>query len=108
MVSITLNRARTNMEAAKISTATLARLCDIAPSTLSAAYREQVYLGSEMEAKLLTMSTRLLNLQAAVTPLREPTNVNDLRRMLDHVEANKIEHDKIREVVWSLLGLDAQ
>src|SRR5467141_1857754 len=41
MISTTLGRARFNMESARISGATLACLCDIAPSTLSAAFREQ-------------------------------------------------------------------
>jgi|SRR5208282_322861 len=102
MTSITLGRARHNMETAKISAATLAKLTDLAPSTLSAAFRSVVYLGSETEARLLRMSIRVLELQEALRPLREPTDVGDLRRLLDFIEERNISADKIRETVSSL------
>src|SRR5260370_32618151 len=96
MVSLTLSRARFNMGQAGLSAATLARLCGIAPSTLSAAFREQVYLGSEKESQLLTTTIRVQELQEALKPFREPTNCDDLQRVLDFIAANNIEPEAIR------------
>jgi len=106
MISTTLGRAKFNMEAAKISGATLACLAGIAPSTLSAAYREQVRLDSQTELKLFETSVAVLRLQQSLRPLQAPTSVNDLRAMLDHVELNKIDPSQIRSALQSLLGVE--
>ena len=106
MLSITLSRTRANMDAAKISGATLACLAGIAPSTLSAAYREQVRLDSQTELKLFETSVAVLRLQQSLRPLQAPTSVNDLRAMLDHVELNKIDPSQIRSALQSLLGVE--
>jgi hypothetical protein len=105
MLSITLSRAQFNMKNAGISAATLAKLCGIAASTLSAAYREQVYLGSEKEAEFLTTTLRVQELQESLKPFREPTNVDDLRRVLDFIAATNIEPDKIREALTGVFGV---
>jgi len=106
MISTTLGRARFNMETARISSATLACLCDIAPSTLSAAFREQVRLSSETEAKLFETSGAVLRLQQSLRPLREPTNVRDLRQMLDFVELNEIKPEQVRSALLALFGIE--
>jgi hypothetical protein len=106
MISTTLARARTNMEAAKISGATLACLCGIAPSTLSAAYREQVRLDSQTELKLFETSIAVLRLQQSLSPLREPTSVSDLRQMLDFVEFNQTTEQQVRGALLSLFGIE--
>jgi hypothetical protein len=93
------------MDAAGISAATLARLFGISPASLSNAFRDIGYLGSEREAELLTLSLRIVELQEALRPLREPTNVDDLRQLLDHAEVNGISPDKVRETVSSLFGV---
>src|SRR6266481_966232 len=105
MLSITLSRAKFQQGQAGLSAATLAKLCDIAPSTLSAAYREQVYLGSEKEAELLTTALRVQELQEALKPFREPTNVDDLRRILDFIAENNIEPEAIRAALTSVFGI---
>ena len=106
MISTTLARARTNMEAAKISGATLACLAGIAPSTLSAAYREQVRLDSQTELKLFETSIAVLQLQQTLRPLREPTSVSGLRQMLDFVELNQTKPEEIRGALLSLFGIE--
>lgn len=58
MISVTLSRARENMDAAKISGATLAALVGVAQSTLSAAFREQVRLDSQMELRLFQWTSK--------------------------------------------------
>jgi hypothetical protein len=106
MASTTLNRVKTNQDAADISAATLARLVGVAPSTLTAAYRDQVYLGSEVEARLVDISCQVVELKNALSPLREPTNADDLRDLLRYMKDNDISTDRVREAVSSLFGFE--
>jgi hypothetical protein len=106
MISITLSRARSNMEAAKISGATLACLAGIAPSTLSAAFREQVHLDSLTELKLFETSLAVLRLQRSLRPLQAPTNVNELRQILDFIETNQTTEQQVRGALLSLFGIE--
>jgi hypothetical protein len=101
-----LNRVKTNQDAADISAATLARLVGVAPSTLTAAYRDQVYLGADVEAQLIEVSRQVVELKNALAPLREPTNANDLRDLLRYMKENDISTDRVREAVSSLFGFD--
>jgi hypothetical protein len=105
MLSVTLSRAQFNMKTVGISAATLARLCDIAPSTLSAAFREQIRLDSLKEAELLAVTVRLQEVQEALRPFREPTSVDDLRRVLDFISEHNIAPEQIRDALNSVFGI---
>ena len=104
-LSITLSRTQYNARVAGISNATLARLCGLQPSTLSAAFRSVVRLDSVKENELLTVVIAVQELQEALKPFREPTNVDDLRRVLDFIKSNDIEPTKIREALTSVFGI---
>jgi hypothetical protein len=104
-LSITLSRAQYNAKLAGVSNATLAKLCGIQPSTLSAAFRSTVHLDSVKEAQLLSTVIAVQELQESLKPFREPTNVDDLRRVLDFIESNNIAPEKIREALTSVFGI---
>jgi hypothetical protein len=93
------------MRLAGISAATLAKLCGLQPSTLSAAFRSVVRLDSTKEAELLTMTHRVQELQEALKPFCEPTNVDELSRVLDFIKANNISTDQIRQAITSVFGV---
>jgi hypothetical protein len=104
-LSITLGRAQWNMKQAGISAATLAKLCDLQPSTLSAAFRSVVRLDSQKEAELLRTTLDIQELQDALRPFREPTNFDDLRLVLDFINANNITPNRIRHAMSDVFGI---
>lgn len=104
MPSITLNLAKHNAETAGISAATLAKLFGISAGAMSNAFRGIGYLGSEREASLLTLTTRIVELQESLRPLREPTDVGELRRLLDALEQRGITPEFVRSNVNQIFG----
>jgi hypothetical protein len=103
-VSITLNRARTNITEAGVSLATLAVLGELRPTTLSSIYRGVMALDSEKEARLLTISFRLLELQQALAPFDLPKEAGDVARLLAQLEDGRITLDEVRDMVVKMIG----
>jgi hypothetical protein len=104
MPSITLNLVKHNAETAGISAATLAKLFGVSAGSMSNAFRGIGYFGAEKEAALLTLTTRLIELQEALRPLREPTSVDDLRRLLDALEESGVTPEFVRSKVSEIFG----
>jgi hypothetical protein len=104
MPSITLNMVGHNIATARISKATLARLADLSTGTISNAFRGIGYLGADKEAALLTLTTRIIELQEALRPLREPTEADDLKRLLDAMDESNITPDFVRSKVSEIFG----
>src|SRR5450432_4027802 len=96
-VSTMLNRARMNITDAGISMATLAVLADLRPTTLSGVHRGVQMLDSVKEARLLTISFRLLELKQALAPLELPKEASDVAKILAQLEEGRISLGEIRE-----------
>jgi hypothetical protein len=103
-ISITLNRARLNLTDAGIPLATLAVLGDLRPTTLSGVYRGVQSIDSMKEARLFTVSCRLLELKQALAPCEMPKEANDVRRLLVQLEDGHVTLDEIREMVGRMVG----
>lgn len=107
-VSITLNRARANINEANVSLATLAVLGDLRPTTLSSVYRGVMTLASVKEARLLTVSFRLLELQQALAPFDLPKEAGDVGRLLARLEDGLVTLEEIRSMVGKMIGSEVQ
>lgn len=103
-LSISLNRARANITEAGVPLSTLAICCGLRPTSLSSAYRGLMSLDSEKEARLLTISFRLLELKQALMPLQFPTDAGDVVRLLDQLESGRVTLEQIHEMVEKLFG----
>jgi hypothetical protein len=104
-VSIYLSRARANVEAADVPLSVLAALCDVKPTSLSSAYREVMRLDSEKEARLFTVSCRLLELKQALEPLQLPRQAGNVKRMVQQMESGAVTLDEIRAAVGRMVGV---
>lgn len=80
--SITMGHVKQNAKLAGISVATLAQLFGVSSGAMSNAFRGIAYLGSEREAELLMLTTRVIEMQEALRPLREPTDAESLSQLL--------------------------
>jgi hypothetical protein len=70
------------MRTAGISAATLGKLAGISPTSTRDALRDEVYLGSEKEARLLETASRVSKFREALEPLDLPKEVSDLDALL--------------------------
>jgi hypothetical protein len=104
VVSIYLSRARENVESAGVPLNILAVLCGIKPTSLSSAYREVMRLDSEKEARLFTISCRLLELKQALSPLELPRQAGSVERMVHQLESGQVTLDEIRASVGRMVG----
>lgn len=104
MLTTTLMRTKSQMEAAGITTATLAKICGISPSTLSGALRDLQYLGAEREALLLTTVTQVIELADALRPLQLPPNWSDLKQMLEAMRTNNVSPEQVRTTISGWCG----
>jgi len=104
MISATLTRTRSNLQAAGIPESALATLCGYKPSTLSAAFREIAQLKSTDEAVLLTASCRLSELSDAFYPLALPKSVGVLKHLLTRLESGELTLDQVRGSVTAIFG----
>ena len=104
MISITLAKFKDNLLAAGVSHAAAATLGGLKPSTLSSAFRGITRLESTKEAELLTISFRLLELEAALRPLKLPENVSYLEQLLARVKNEEITPALIRSFVSRIFG----
>jgi hypothetical protein len=103
MISATLTRARENLKAAGVSHAAAALLVDLRPSTLTSAFREASRLDSRIEANLLTVSAKLVELRESFAPFGLPEDSTSLQCLVDAMIDGRLTADKIRETVSSLL-----
>jgi len=85
---------------AALSANMLSVVADIPQTRLSAALRGATYLGSETEARLLTLTHRCLKIIEAILPLRIAPGDGQTLKLL--VESNRTE-DEIRPMILSLL-----
>lgn len=104
MVSVYLSRARANVEAAGVPLSVLAALCDVRPTSLSSAYREVMRLDGEKEARLFTVSCRLLELKQALDPLELPRQAGSVERMVQQLESGQVTLEEIRVFVARVVG----
>ncbi len=101
MVSTVLNRVADNLRAAGCSRGILATICEIKPSTLSAAYTGVVNLGHR-ETELLTASYRILEAAKALEPLPLPADAASVGVLVNRLTDGTLTTDQIREVVQVL------
>jgi hypothetical protein len=104
MISITLARARENLKHAGVSHTTAALLVGLRPSTLTAAFREAVRLDPRVEANLLTISARCVELRETFKPFGLPEDSTNLQSLVDGLMNGRISLEKIRESVRDFLG----
>jgi hypothetical protein len=103
MISTTLARARENLRIANVPHAAAALLVDLRPSTLTSAFREASRLDSRTEARLLTVSARLVELRESFAPFGLPEDSSSLQRLVDRMLDGSLTQERIREVVSNLL-----
>src|SRR5713226_7496729 len=97
MASITLNRAKQNMRDANVPMAVLAQVAGLRPTSLSSVFRGVMTLDSRVEARLLTVSCRILEISQALTPLQMPDDAGDVSRLVAQLEDGQISLQDIRD-----------
>jgi hypothetical protein len=103
MSSATLNRFRATCQAAGIPMSVIAQVVGVKPTSLSSALRDVMNLGSETDARLHTVSVRVLELREAFAPMRLPDDPVSLGKLVSGFEDGRISLDVIRNFVKQLL-----
>ncbi len=104
MASITLNLMKQNAQSAGVPMSVLAQICDLRPTSLSSAFRGVMTLPSTIEARLLTVSCRVLEITQALSPLRAPNDANELGLLVAQLEDAHISLEDIRAAVQRMFG----
>ena len=91
------------MRAAGVSHAAAALLVGLRPSTLTSAFRQASRLDSRVEANLLTVSARLVELRENFAPFGLPEDNTSLQRLVDAMLDGRLTQEKIRETISFLL-----
>jgi hypothetical protein len=104
MASITLNMMKQNAQAAGVPMSVLAQIGGVRPTTLSSVFRGVMTLDSKIEARLHTVSCRVLEITQALLPLRAPDDANELGRLVVQIEDGRTTLDDIRAAVQRMFG----
>jgi hypothetical protein len=98
MKTATLILAEKSMKESGASTGLIAALVGIAASTLRDALRDESYLGSEREAEIQRVASRLAEVKEALEPLGLPREVSDVMALVQSAKTS----DELRRLVSAM------
>ncbi len=99
MISTTLARVQSNLNAAGLSASVFAKIAGVPASSLTESFRGARYAGAQEEARWLTLSVRCLELINALRPLTMEKGAWEPLQML--LEVNK-QPQEVRRAIGAV------